>query len=653
MSYKTEKIDGATILARFRRAFEFKKKWIEEAQKDYLFAMGKQWEDKDKEELERKGVLALTINKIKPNIMLLTGIESQNRADIMAFPEGKERGIMAEIATGLIKNVTRTSGLNFKRSEQFKDGITCGESYLEPFIDYTFDIINGDMKFKKCAYNSLYPEPGFEEYDLSDAGWVCKVTFDLTKDQVLGLFPDKEKEVNALQGNGKLSLDGIPELRNQMGLSVQKKQYNDSTVQPSMENLEEPTYDLLEHYYKHYVKQCYVVFLKRDPSTGRAIEGEIKRAKDKAEAEFMIAIANKGVPADRPAAQLMERMVPEIWRASIVGGMQEILEDGPAPTYPEWSSFPFIPFFAERRNVPVKENDRHLLVQGIVRGMRDLNIEFNKRRTQEMRILNSSANSGWQAEEGAMVDPKKWETFGSTPGVVLEHKIGRPMPQKIQPTQLSQGHAQLAAENSGDMKESSGINAEQLALESGEQSGRAIALRQKQGLVMVQHLFDNLSQTNRILGRFILSQLGKIFDVGEAIKVMGDGFINDNFMEPVLVDGVNPVTGAPEKKPQLDQNGQLLMQVNQERVVTTFNQVLNDVQVGKFEVAVGESVSSETTKYANYLMLMEMMEKGLPIPGDVLVDESLLSESSKEKIRAAIQAQQQAMQAQPPAGGKK
>jgi hypothetical protein len=50
---------------------------------------------------------------------------------------------------------------------------------------------------------------------------------------------------------------------------------------------------------------------------------------------------------------------------------------------------------------------------------------------------------------------------------------------------------------------------------------------------------------------------------------------------------------------------------------------------------------------ANHMMLMEMAKSGIPIPPDVLIKESNLPESSKSQILAAIEAQQQAMQAQP------
>ena len=648
-------IDAARIKYDFKRAFEYKRNWIKVAHEDFQFALGKQWEDKDIEELKSKGALALTINKIKPVIKLLVGIESQNRSDILCYPENREGGTKADIATALVKNVFKTSGLNYKRSEQFKYGIICGECYIEPYVDYTEDMINGDMKFKKCAFNTVFPEPGFEEYDLSDARYMIKITYNQSREQILSLFPDKEVYLDNIGTSGEITENGMSALKDSLGIDLQKRQYDDSTVGSSAsqsapgEIPKEPLYDLIEYYFKKWVKKYYVLKLTYGPD-GKVASADLKEATDKTEADAFVSNANITAKEGQPNAKMIMRVVPEIWRASMIGSSSDLIEEEmQAPSFPKWPSYPFIPYFADRMTLPMKDPDTHLLIQGIVRDAKSLNREYNKRRTQELRILNTSANSGWIAEENSLVDESKWEKYGSTPGVILKHKMGKPVPTKILPTQLSQGHSQLAAEGGADLKEQSGINTDLLAMqEGGTDSGRAIALRQKQGMVMVQGLFDNLSQTTRLLGKFILSHLGDVFDVGEAIHVLGDSFIQENFSKPKLFPQQNPQTGQMEQAPQLGPDGQLVMEVDQQAVVMAFNEVLSDTMLGKYDVSVGEAVSSETVKYANYMVLMDMAKQGIPIPPEVLVEESLLTNASKEKIKKYIEQQMAQAQQAPP-----
>jgi hypothetical protein len=206
--------------------------------------------------------------------------------------------------------------------------------------------------------------------------------------------------------------------------------------------------------------------------------------------------------------------------------------------------------------------------------------------------------------------------------------------------ELSQGHAQLAIENAQDIKEASGVNPDLLANADTDQSGRAILLKQRQGLVMVQEPLDNYGETKRILGRFILSQLGELFTVETAVKVLGEAWVSkqEAFKEPVF---------DPMGQPQLDTNGKLKTQLNPDLVGKVLNEVLNDSALGKYDVTIGEGAYTETSRMANHMMLMEMAKSGIPIPPDVLIKESNLPESSKSQILAAIEAQQQAMQAQP------
>lgn len=364
----------------------------------------------------------------------------------------------------------------------------------------------------------------------------------------------------------------------------------------------------------------------------------MKEAKDLDEAQLYV--DQKNTISGEVVAKVIHRIVPEIWFCSLVG--DTVVDEFISPFYPKWKGYSLIPFFAHRITVPIKDGQEYR-IQGIVRSLKDPQRELNKRRSQELRILNSTANSGWLAEQDTWVKKSDVEKYGSTPGVTLEYKNGKQKPERITPAPLSQGHAQLAAENTQDMKEISGINSDLLAMNKTDASGRAIYLRQQQGIVMLQRILDNFSLTTKLLGRFILSQLGELYTVERAVKVCGTAFIKDNFSKPVMTQ--SPVDGQPV--PMMDDTGQMQMEIDQEGVIALFNTVLNDIEIAKYDVEVDETNASPTVKYGNYLMLAEMAGKGMPIPPDVLVDESMIGEASKQKIKKAIASAQQAQNAMP------
>ena len=630
---ETPESDAAKILKDFQWSYDYRKAWLEAAKEDFEFTLGKQWRDEDVSDLNRKGVKALTINKIRPAIWLLTGLESQNRTDWAAFPEGAEDSIHAEISTRLLKNVAKNSGVNYKVSQSFEEALACGEGWLEPYIDYTYDLLNGDMKFKKLDYNQVYPDPCFKEYDLSDAKFVNKVSWSLTKDEILGLYPEAEKVIEGMP-DGRIKFDGAGE-----GVDVQRRGYKDAESGFDDGYDGEPVFDLLEHYYKKMAPVFHVL----DKKLGKVV---VTPSKDEAD-KYM-----EGANADGSGdVRVVKRMVPEIWVCAVVGGKE--IHRGKSWSYPNWKGYPFVPVMCYWLQVPLDKGDRALAVQGVTRGMKDVNSQYNKRKTQELRHLNQSANSGWLSTEEAWANEDEVRNFGASPGVLLKYKQGHEKPERITPTPLSQGHAQLAAENTQDLKELSGINADLLAMqEGGQASGRAISLRQRQGLVMVQKIFDNLSQSKWILGKFILSQLSQIFDLESAARVLGEAFITENFSRPVMAPVAGP-TGEPVMAPQVDpMTGQPQMEIDQERLMQTLTKVLEDTGLGKYDIAVGESATNETVKYANYTTLLDMASKGVPIPPDVLVDESQISNASKQKIRTAIE-QQSLLPAKPtkPSGG--
>jgi hypothetical protein len=552
----------------------------------------------------------------------------------MAYPEGGEDSLVANIVTELLKNSMKLCDGDYRVSEQFENGLICGECYLEPYLDYSYDMVNPKLMLKATDYFSCFPEPGFQLYDLSDAEYFCKITFDLVQDKLIQMFPDKEKEIIDI-AVGKIDLQGWANLRTLDGMDIQRHGYNKEDDTSTGEGgSTEPLYDLVEYYYKKYVKKYYIV--KKGVGLKEVIDDE--------EAERTIAIdketdTNNG----RFPMKKIIKYEPEIWCASLVGNT--VLDNARCWTYPKWKSYPFIPYFTYRSTQKLK--DQELLVQGIVRALKDPQREVNKRRTQTLRILNTSANSGWIAPKGVIVDKDAWREYSASAGSILEYELKKASdmrPEKILPTPLSQGHEQMAQEASDDLKAISGINADLLAMSDKAVSGVAIGIRQRQGMVMVQKIFDNLSQTKRLLGRFILSIFSDIYDVETVTRILGDQFIKESFSVPVMQPQPDPMTGQMQNMPVMGQDGKLEMQLDEKLVKDTLDNVLSNSGIGVYDVTVGESASNETTKYANFMVLMDMASKypGV-IPPDVLVGESLISESSKQKIVASIEAQKAAM----------
>ena len=637
------KVTKDRILKDFLNAYLKNRDWRKAAEEDFEYLLGSQWKDADKEKLNAAGRPALTINKIQPFVFLASGLERQNRTDYVAYPKGEEDGIAADIATMLLRHAIETCNGDYKVSESFEDAITCGKGWIEPYVDYTYDILTGDFKLSKRTPFDIYVDPKSVEYDLSDAEYVVKLTEDLTKDQLISLYPDKESEIEKL-GDGKLNLDKSGSIISEV-IGDKYGVKNATDISDQTGEINEHLYDLVEYYYKKRVMKYFIA---------DRITGQIEEAKSKEDAiEFVefklnairkqyadkqtaagIAVAEGEEPweAGKEPVVYIKRNIPEIWVACMIGN-GDIVKDELCWSYPQWKSYPFIPIFAHRTTTPIKKREN--MVQGFVRSLKDPQNAYNKMRSQELNILNRSASVGWLVEEGAWVDANRTAELGSTAGINLEYKKGAIKPEQLEPAQYPFAQAKVAQDVGQDMKELSGMNTDLLALQDSKSvSGRAIMLRQKQGMVMIQRVFDNLSQSKQILGRFILSQLSNIYTVEEVIKVIGDKYIQETFAMP-QVDA--------QGQPQRDEQGNLVMQVNKEEVGKLLNDILNNIDVSKYDVAIGEGMNTESVQVSNQMLLMDLLQAGAPIPPEIIVEESNLQESTKMKIRKAIEEQRAAM----------
>lgn len=588
---------------------------------DMEFALGKQWDDEKYERLRKNNVTPLTINQIKPLVKIISGIERQSRSDYVAFPEGKEDQLISEIITRLQKNVVKRSNLANKNSEVFKEGVITGLCYIEPYLDYTYDLINCDMKFRKINANRVFWSPEGDEYDLSDRRYLIKCSYNVSKETILEMFPGKEKDIEKA-GFSKIDFKDIASIADK----IQTQDYTFRSQDEVAGVIGSYGYDLVEYFYK-FPKDIYYVV---DRQTG-----EIQQFNNKADAQSVI--DQGGLAGLKTRLVLIQKKIPEIRLKQVIGDVE--LSDEVAWSYPRYKFYPLFPFFAERVTADVDEPE--LLIQGIVRQLKDLQVELNSSRTLELMHVNTTVNSGYIVPKGAFDDKNKdlIKRLGSSPGIYAEYDTDKtggvvsPDTFRARPAEIPAAHMTLSNERLSEIKEASGVNPNLLANDSESQSGRAILLKQRQGLVMIQEALDNYGETKKLVGRFILSQLGEIFTVESAIQVIGDAFLKENFERPQIDEAGNIV---------VDDKGQPVLAVDPNEVQMIINKILNDAALGKYDVSIGEGAYSETIKLTNFNMIMDMVKQGIPIPPEMIIEESMLNEAQKKRIINAINASRQA-----------
>ena len=263
--------------------------------------------------------------------------------------------------------------------------------------------------------------------------------------------------------------------------------------------------------------------------------------------------------------------------------------------YDHFTLVPFFPYF--RRGKPF----------GMVRNLLSPQEQLNKITSQELHIVNTTANSGWIVENGSLsgMTADDLEEHGAETGLVLEFNRGSTPPAKIPPNQIPTGLDRLGQKAASNIKQISGITDAMLGMDSPEVSGVAINAKQNRGSLLLQVPLDNLAKTRQYLAEKILYLVQAYYTEERVIQI------------------------TDESDPYKPRNK---LRVNE---MTPEGQVINDLTVGEYDVVVGTAPARDNFDEMQFAEAIELRQVGVPIPNDMIVEYSHLSRKADiaERIR--------------------
>jgi hypothetical protein len=498
-------------------------------------------------------------NRIRRVVNMICGHQRQHRKSTVCTPiEGSSQETADQFSKCLF-HTNQNSNVLFTLSDAFEGAVTTGMNLLSVWMDYRTDPVNGDIRVDNVAYNGYLIDPYFKKMDFSDCNsiWTRKY---LSRQQCAALLPGREKELIDMRGWG--NRDG-------------KFQFMPESYNYGMQDL--LIYD--EFWYLDSRKQKMLT----DAVSGECIEW---RGNEDDLKEFLEAYPN---------VLAIDQDIPTVKLAIVVQG--KVMYHGPNPLgvdrypfIPVWGYYePQIPYFPWR-------------VQGVVRGIRDAQYLYNRRRIIELDILESQINSGFIYREDALVNPKDVFLQGQGRGVALK-STDRPMAdsiQPIQPPQIPPSMIQLSELLGQELQQISGVNEELLGSAQDDKAGVLSMLRQGAGLTTLQTLFDNLDYAQKMLGDLCIRLIQQNWTPGKIKRITG-----------------------------------------QEPTQEFYNRAF-----GKYDAVVEEGLNTSTQRQMQFAQLLQLREMGLPVPVDVLVENSTL-QNKQELIKAlSEQEKQQAESAQ-------
>lgn len=578
--------------------------YIQLAKKCDAYYRGDQWDESDILNLEAEGRPALTINTVLPTVNTILGEQSTRRADVQFKPRRGGGNEIANTLTKLYMQIADNNKLDWVEQQVFSDGLIMdGRGYFDVRMDFK-DHLEGEVRITAKDPLDILIDPDAKDADPDTWNEVFETRW-MTLDEIQELYGKKKAEqLRFIAENGNsFGRDSVEYEETRFGDLDPKDDYLGANTSNEDEYRNVRSLRVIERQHRRMNRvYCFV-----DPDTGdtRYVPEAWSESKGKRFAKkYNLSLISK-----------VRRQVR--WTVTCD---KIVLHDDWSP----YEAFTIVPFFAYfRRGNPF----------GMVRNLLSPQEQLNKIVSQELHIVNTTANSGWMVESGSLVgmNADDLEEHGAETGLVLEYNRGSNPPAKIQPNQIPTGLDRIGQKAALNIKAISGINDSMLGTDSAEVSGIAIRAKQNRGVIMIQVPLDNLRKSRQYLAERILNLIQTFYTEQRVIQIT-------NEQDPL--------------KPREE------VVINQ---VTTEGRIVNDLTLGEYDVIISTAPARDSFDEVQFAEALNLRQVGVAIPDDAIIEYSHLArkgelakrirmltgvEQSPEQIEMAGIHHQMEMQAQ-------
>ena len=573
---KTKKIDPAkeeeitrTQWARYERARDNGHlDYVDMALRCDEYYQGDQWDPDDEMALESEGRPALTINTILPTVNTILGEQATRRADIQFKPRRGGDEEVAHTLTKLYMQISDNNKLDWVEQQVFSDGLIMdGRGYFDVRMDFS-DHVEGEIRITAKDPLDILIDPDAKDADPKTWNEVFESKW-MTLDEIEELYGKSKAERLLFVAENGMSFgpDSVEYQETRFGDTETNDDYFGAGVPGDDEYRNVKALRVVERQHKKLSRAFFFV----DPDTGdqRQAPDEWSESKNKKFAkQYKLTLISKVIRKIR-------------WTVTCD---KVVLHDDWSP----YNQFTIIPFFCYfRRGRPF----------GVVRNLLSPQEQLNKIASQELHIVNTTANSGWMVESGSLVGmtADDLEEHGAETGLVLEYARGTNPPAKIQPNQIPTGLDRIAQKAALNIKTISGVNDSMLGTDSAEVSGIAIQAKQNRGAIMIQVPLDNLRKSRQYLAESILNLIQTFYTEQRVIQVTNEE------------DPLKP------REP---------MVINEQ---TPEGQIINDLTIGEYDVIVATAPARDSFDEVQFAEAISLRQAGVVVPDDAIIEYSHLA----------------------------
>jgi hypothetical protein len=567
--------------------------FVEKADKCDKFFAGEQWAVNDLNALILQRRPALTINKIISTVGTMMGEQIYNRSEVLFRPSSGSPSDTAEALTKVWMQIAQANQLPWLRSDVFADGLIRSRGFYDARMDFN-DSMQGLVRISQLNSKNVVIDPDAEEYDPDS--WMDVFTTKWVTPQDIELLYSKADADYLRNKDGSAfpyGYDSLERVRDRFGGALPLAGYY-GILEPHgvRRNVR-----LLDRQYRRIDKQLHFVDVKTGDT--RPIPGEWDDNK----------ISDVLQKAQGKLSTLRKKVKRVRWT---VTADNIVLHDDWSP-YKHFTVIPYFPYFRYGRTIGVVEN---------LLGPQEL---LNKSSSQELHIINTSANSGWMTKVGNLVNmtTEELEQRGAETGLVLELNDITQI-AKIQPNMIPQGIDRITDKAEEHIKTISNVSDSMQGFDREDVAAKAIKYKTQRGSVNMTKVMDNLERTDFLLARNVLDMVQAYYTEERVVNITHTDVLREP--ETVTVNQYDEASG----------------------------EIINDLTLGEYDIVITSTPYRATMEDSQFEQAIALREQGIQIPDDIIIENSRLmrkaeivkrmqgdKESPEAKAAAALQQRMQ------------
>lgn len=550
--------------------------FITKADKCDNFFRGLQWLQADLDALRAQRRPALTLNKIMATLSTIFGEQIQNRMEVSFRPKSGAPAGNADVLNKVWTSIGDNNQLQWTRSDVFADGLIRSRGFYDARIEFD-DNMYGEVRIEKLNSKNVVVDPDAEDYDPDRWNDVFLTKWLTPGDIELYYSKESADELRDRTSSRYMlwGFDSVESSRDRFSGPQQIGAYANDSGRPQQRYIR-----VLERQFRELVKVKMFV----DP-----VNGDMREVPENWDRNRIADVAGKY------GLSVINRMAKKIrWR---VTADDLVLHDESSP-YKHFTVVPFFPHFRNGQTIGIVEN---------LLGPQEL---LNKTTSQELHVINTSANSGWKIKKGSLANmsTEELEANGARTGLVMElDEVANA--EKIQPNQIPQGLDRLSYKAEEAIKSISNVSDSMQGFDREDVAAKAIAAKTQRGSVNFAKVMDNLERTDWLLARNVLDMVQTFYTEPRLLNITHDR-----------------LSGGTEE-----------LSINQEDPET--GDILNDLTLGEYDVVVTSSPFRATLEDSQFDQAVAMRQLGVPIPDEVLIENSRLMRKTElvKELAAAKQ----------------